>query len=279
MRRGARAYGRHRYRHHWYSRHRDFYNDYWRTQRWIAASAVLVAALRPRTVVVVGHTNHYYYHPHTHVWYVSSSSNGQEGYVPVAPPANYEVDQLPKDAKEVKVEDQLYYFSEIEGTFYIKIERDGQTRCVIVDPPLGAMVDALPKQALEHDDDGEKVYQYGETYYVKGTDSATGRTGYLVTAPPASEVIEVDEMAEDTITMDVDGTVYYYIKGAFYLPDKESGENVYGVAEPPLGGKVRAPPDGSVVFTESGVQYYQFDNVFLAQQNSGGYVIVAEPGG
>ena len=58
--------------------------------------------------------------------------------------------------------------------------------------------------------------------------------------------------------------------------DKESGENVYAVAEPPLGGKVRAPPDGSVLFTEGETTYYQFDNVFLTQQQ-GKYVIVEEP--
>ena len=121
MGRGGRAYARHKHRRYWYKKHRNFYNDYWRTQRWIVASAVLVAALRPRTVVVVDRTYHYYYHPHTHVWYVSSSSSGQEGYVVVAPPANYEVDQLPKDAKEVKVEDQTYWFSEVEGAFYIQI--------------------------------------------------------------------------------------------------------------------------------------------------------------
>jgi len=113
---------------------------------------------------------------------------------------------------------------------------------------------------------------------VKETDDA-GKTGYVVTAPPPSEVIEVDKMTDDTITMNVDGTVYYYVDGAFYLPDAESGKNVYGVAEPPLGGKVKTPPDGSVVFTENAKTYYQFDNVFLTQRQEGGYVIVAEPGG
>ena len=236
---------------------------------------MIISALRPRTVVVVDHTYHYYYPPQTHVWYVKSSSNGQEGYVVVSPPANYEVDQLPKDAKEVKVEDQIYYFSEVEGAFYVKIEREGKTRYVIVDPPLGAMVDALPAQAIEHNEDDEKVYQYGKTFYVKETDD-TGKTGYVVTTPPPSEVIEVDKMADDTITLNVDGTVYFYVDGAFYLPDKESGENVYGVADPPVGGKVETPPDGAVVFTVKGVTYYQFDNVFLTQQQ-GNYVIVEEP--
>ncbi len=277
MRRGGRAFARHKYRRHWYDERRDFYRDAWRTQRWIAATSTIIAALRPRTVVVVDHTYHYYYHPQTHVWYVSSSSSGQEGYVAVSPPPNYEVDQLPKDARQVKVEDQIYYFSEVEGAFYVEIDREGRTLYVIVDAPLGALVDALPKQAIEYKEGAEKVYQFGETFYVKTTDDA-GKTGYIVTTPPASEVIEVDQMAEDTITMDVNGTVYYYIEGAFYLPDKESSENVYGVAEPPLGGKVMIPPDGSVTFTEDGTTYYQFDNVFLTQRD-GGYVIVAEPGG
>ena len=228
--------------------------------------------------MVVGGTYDYYYYPNTHVWYVKETYNSQEGYVAVSPPANYEVDVLPEDAKEVTVEDQAYNFSEIEGAFYIQIERDGQTRYVIVDPPLGALVDAVPAQAVEHKEDGEMVYQYGEAFYVKETD-ATGKTGYVVTTPPASEVIEVDDMAEDTVTMEVDGTAYYYIDGAFYVPDRESGKNVYAVTEPPLGGKVRAPPDGSVVFTEDGVRYYQFDNVFFTEQPDGGHVIVAEPGG
>ncbi|UCF33424.1 MAG: hypothetical protein JSV78_13930 [Phycisphaerales bacterium] len=238
---------------------------------------MIVTSLRPRTVVVVDRTYYYYYYPSTHVWYVKSSHNGQEGYVVVSPPANYEVDQLPTDAKEVKVEDQVYYFSKVEGAFYIKIERDGKTRYVIVDAPLGALVDALPDQAIEYEEDGDKVYQYGETYYVMETDPA-GKAGYVVTAPPASEVVEVDEMAEDTITMEVDGTAYYYMDGAFYLPDRESGENVYSVAEPPLGGNVETVPDGSVVFTIDGMTYYQFDNVFFTQAEDDGFTIVAEPG-
>jgi hypothetical protein len=278
VRRGGRAYAHHKHRRYWYNKHRDFYKSAWRTQRWIAATTTIVAALRPRTVVIVDRTYPYYYNPDTYVWYVSSSNNGQDGYVEVSPPANYEVDRLPRDAKQVVVEDQVYYFSEVEGAFYVQIERVGKTLYVIVDPPLGALVDALPKQAMEYEEDGEKVYQFGETFYVKATDDA-GKTGYIVTTPPAPEVIEVDKMAEDTLTMDVDGTVYYYIDGAFYLPDKESGKNVYGVAEPPLRGKVKKPPDGSVLFTEDGVTYYQFDNVFLAQEQQGGYVIVAEPGG
>lgn len=228
--------------------------------------------------MVVDDTYDYYYYPKTHVWYVQESYNNQEGYIAVSPPADYEVNRLPEDAKEVTVEDQTYYFSEIEGAFYIQIERDGQTRYVIVDPPLGALVDAVPAQAAKHKEAGEVVYQYGETFYVKEAD-ATGKTGYVVTAPPASEVIEVDEMAEDTITMDVDGTIYYYIDGAFYLPDKKSGENIFAIAEPELGGEVAALPDGSVVFTEDGTTHYQFDNVFLDEQPDGGYVIVAEPGG
>lgn len=228
--------------------------------------------------MVVDRTYHYYYYPNTHVWYVKESNNGQEGYVEVSPPSNYEVDVLPKDAKKVSVEDQDYYFSEIEGAFYIQIERNGQTRYVIVDPPLGALVDALPARAVEHDEDGEKVYQYGETFYAKESDE-TGKTRYVVTSPPASEVVELDKIPDGTTTLDVDGTVYYYIDGAFYLPDKESGKNIYAVSDPLLGGKVAGPPDGSVVFTEDGVQYYQFDNVFLAPQKDGGYVIVAEPGG
>lgn len=273
MGRAGRAYGR-----HWYKRHRDFYDDYWRAQRWIVGTSLFVGALRPRTVVVVDGTYDYYYYPNTHVWYVQESYNNREGYLAVSPPANYEVVRLPEDAKAVTVEDKAYYFSEIEGAFYIQIARDGQTRYVIVDPPLGALVDAVPAQAAKHKEDGVEVYQYAETFYVKETD-ATGRTGYVVTTPPAPEVIEVDEMAEDTVTMEVDGTAYYYIGGAFYLPDKESGENVYAVAEPPLGGQIRAPPDGSVVFTEDEVRYFQFDNVFLAEQADGRYLIVAEPGG
>ncbi len=277
MRRAGRAYGRHRYRRHWYNNYGDFYRDAWRTQRWIAGTALLVSALRPRTVVVVGHSYPYYYHPETHVWYVKESNGGQIGYVETSPPANYEVEHLPGDAKEVTVEDQAYYFSEIEGAFYVQIERDRQARYVIVDPPLGALVEAVPAQAVEHEEDGEMVYQYGEAFYVKETDT-TGKAGYVVTTPPASEVIELDEMPADTVTMQVDGAIYYYIDGAFYVPDKDSGENVYAIADPPLGGKVRGPPDGSVVFAEGETTYYQFDSVFLTRQRDGDFVIVAEPG-
>jgi hypothetical protein len=77
--------------------------------------------------------------------------------------------------------------------------------------------------------------------------------------------------------MDVDGKTYYYIDGAFYLPDSESGKTVYAVAEPPVGGSVKTVPDGAVVFTVTDTTYYQFDNVFFNQKPGGGYVIVEEP--
>ena len=92
-------------------------------------------------------------------------------------------------------------------------------------------------------------------------------------------MIELDEVPEGTATITTDGITYYYIDGAFYVPDTESGKNVYAVAEPPLGGEFITPPDGSVLFTEHWVRYYQFDNVFFTEQPDGGYVIVAEPGG
>ena len=186
------------------------------------------------------------------------------------------MDALPSDAKEVTVEDETYLYSAAERCFYTKIARDGKTRYVIVDAPLGALVDALPKDAVEHEEDGEKVYQYGDAYFVKETDDK-GKVGYAVTAPPASEVIEADKLPEDAVTMDVDAKTYYYIDGAFYLPDAESGKKVYAVAEPPIGGNVKTVPDGAVVFTVEGTTYYQFDNVFFNQKPGGGYVIVAEP--
>ena len=138
------------------------------------------------------------------------------------------------------------------------------------------LVEALPKDAAEHEEDGEKVYQYGDAYFVKETEDK-GKSGFTVTAPPASEVFEADKLPADAVMMDVDAKTYYYVDGAFYLPDTESGKKVYAVAEPPEGGNVKTVPDGAVVFTIEATKYYQFDNIFFKDKAGGGYVIVAEP--
>jgi hypothetical protein len=243
---------------------------------WVATTALVVSALRPRTVYVYGTPTVYYYYPSTHVWYVKETNNGQEGYTVVSPPPNYELEKLPPDAEEVTVEDETYYFSRVESTFYTDIQRDGKTVYVIVDAPLGALVDALPKGAIEHEEDGETVYQYGDTFYVKETDES-GKTCWVVTAPPASEVVDAETLPEDTVTMEVDKKEYFYMDGAFYARDRESGDNVYAVEEPPIGGKMASLPDGSMVLNESGRTYYQFDAIFMADDPGGGYVIVEEP--
>jgi len=276
LHRGAWGYAHYRHHKYWYNRYRDHYNDYWRRRFWVSTTAIVVVSLRPRTVVVYGTPSYYYYYPPTQVWYVKETNNGKDGYVAVSPPPNYEVDALPSDAEEVTVEDETYFYSAAERCFYTKIARDGKTRYVIVDAPLGALVDALPKDVVEHEEDGQKVYQYGDAYFVKETDDK-GKSGYAVTAPPASEVIEADKLPEDAVTMDVDGKTYYYISGAFYLPDAGSGKTVYAVAEPPEGGNIKTVPDGAVVFTVEATKYYQFDNVFFKDKPGGGYVIVPEP--
>ncbi len=84
-------------------------------------------------------------------------------------------------------------------------------------------------------------------------------------------------MPKDTVTLEVGGKTYYYIDGAFYVPDPNAGGNFYSVAEVPVGGKVDGLPDGAVVLTEAGKTYYQFDNVFFAQAEDNSYTVVAEP--
>ncbi len=276
MRRGARGYAHYRHHKYWYNRYRDHYNDIWRRRFWVATTAIVVSSLRPCTIDVYGTPSEYYYDPSTQVWYVKETSNGQEGYAAVSPPPTYEVDALPSDATKVTIDNKRYYYSASERCFYTKIARDGNMRYVIVDAPLGALVDTLPKDAVEHEENGEKVYQYGDAYFVTETDD-TGKEGYTVTAPPSPEVIEADTPPEDAVTMDVDDETYYYVDGAFYVLDAESGKTIYSVAEPPVDGNVENVPDGAVTFTAGGTMYFQFDNVFLKEKPGGGFVIVVEP--
>jgi len=87
-------------------------------------------------------------------------------------------------AEEVLVNEPTYYFA--DNTFYQQIQRDGKTKYVIVDPPTGAKVPGVPEQTAVHEEDGETVYQYDETFYQKASADEGGQ-GYVVQAPPPEE--------------------------------------------------------------------------------------------
>ena len=146
---------------------------------------------------------------------------------------------------------------------------------VIVDPPAGAIVPDVPEQTAVHEEDGETVYQYDETYYQKAS-AEEGGEGYVVQAPPPEE--KVDSVPTDAVTFTVDGETYYYLENALYVADAEGG---YLNAEPPLDGIAQEVPEGATVVQEDGKMYFQFDTVFFEQvtSNSGtSYKVVPPPG-
>lgn len=103
----------------------------------------------------------------------------------------------------------------------------------------------VPEQTAVHEEDGETVYQYDETYYQKA--SRGGRSRYVVQPPPPQE--KVDSVPTDAVTFNVDGETYYYLDNALCVADAEGG---YLYAEPPMDGIAQEIPEGATVVQEGG---------------------------
>ena len=147
---------------------------------------------------------------------------------------------------------------------------------MVVDAPAGAQVSSVPDDVVVHDEDGESVYQYDETFYTS-TEGESGEQVYEVQPVPPEE--EIDEIPEGTVTFVADEETYYYVERGLYVAAEAGG---YVMSEPPLGSVAAKLPDGATVINEGEQTYFQFDTVFFKPMDSGSeaaYEVIAAPDG
>jgi Family of unknown function (DUF6515) len=113
-------------------------------------------------------------------------------------------------------------------------------------------------------------------FYFEGVFYDSGPSGYVVIDPPIdADIPDVPPGAE---TVQVNGTVYYYADGTFYV---QQADGSYVVAAAPIGVTVSMlSPDATAVVI-NGATYYQADGTYylpVMQNGVTAYLTVAQPG-
>ena len=133
----------------------------------------------------------------------------------------------------------------------------------------GMRIDRLPdgyRRFHIHDHD----YFYYEGVYYDDEPS-----GYVVIAPPLDA--DIPDLPPGAETVVVDGTIYYYAAGAFYV---QQSDGSYVVVAPPIGATVSLLPPDAVAVIINGMTYYQSDGTYYAPVMQNGvtaYLTVPQP--
>jgi hypothetical protein len=100
-------------------------------------------------------------------------------------------------------------------------------------------------------------------------------SGYEVVAPPVDA--DIPDLPPGAETVEVDGTVYYYAGGAFYV---QQSDGSYVVVAAPIGVTVSMLPPDAVAVTINATTYYQADATYylpVMQNGVTAYLTVAQP--
>jgi hypothetical protein len=112
-------------------------------------------------------------------------------------------------------------------------------------------------------------------FYFEGVFYDGGTSGYVVIDPPVdADIPEVPPGAE---TMEVNGTVYYYADGVFYV---QQADGSYVVVAAPIGVTVSMLSPDATLTTINGTTYYQAEGTYylpVMQNGVTAYLTVAQP--
>jgi len=135
-------------------------------------------------------------------------------------------------------------------------------------------VNSIPSDAVKHDEGDTDLYQYASVYFSKVT-TDEGKTTYRVEPAPPAE--SIDSIPDGTTTLIAGGETYYYVNKNLYIKEVQDGKTSYVNSEPPVHAAVDELPEGATVVQEDGDTYFQFDMVFLKQNDNGKYEVVESP--
>jgi hypothetical protein len=149
------------------------------------------------------------------------------------------------------------------------IDQDRSQSFFWSDYHAGMRIDRLPDGYRRFDLRGHPFFYFEGVYYDNGP------SGYVIIAPPVDA--DVSDLPPGTETVVVNGTVYYYAGGAFYVQQPDGS---YVVVAPPMGVTVALLPPGVVSVVVNGTIYYQADGTFylpVMQNGVTAYLTVPQP--
>lgn len=133
----------------------------------------------------------------------------------------------------------------------------------------GMRVDSLPDGYRRFGVHGHDYFYYEGVYYDNEP------SGYVVVNAPVDA--DIPDLPPGTETVEMNGTVYYYAAGAFYV---QQADGSYVVVAPPMGVTVAELPPDAVQVAINGTAYYQADGTYyLAVMQNGviAYLTVPQP--
>lgn len=133
----------------------------------------------------------------------------------------------------------------------------------------GMLVDRLP--------DGYHRFRIHDHdfFYYEGVYYDDGASGYVVIDPPLDA--DIPDLPPGAETVEVNGTVYYYADGAFYVQQPDGS---YVVVAAPMGVTVSLLPSDAVPVVINGTTYYQADGTYylpVMQNGVTAYLTVPQP--
>ena len=156
----------------------------------------------------------------------------------------------------------------------------GEKGAVLIGENGGIMVGDDGKVIIggDFENNGDGTFFYWDDHIFNDSDDYWAFVG-RATAVVAIGAM-VCELANDTITIVVDGVTYYYTGYAFYLPVYSGGTVVYQVVNPPEGAVVPVIPPGCRPYQFEGLTYqYQSEQNVYYLQVSNGFEIIYPNGG
>jgi hypothetical protein len=133
----------------------------------------------------------------------------------------------------------------------------------------GMRVDRLPDGYRRIGIRGHFFFYYGGVYYDNGP------SGYVVVDPPLDA--DIPDLPPGAETVQVGGTVYYYVDGAFYVQQPDGS---YVVVAAPMGVTVSLLPSDAVPVGINGTTYYQSGGTYYLPVIENGvtaYLTVPQP--
>lgn len=149
------------------------------------------------------------------------------------------------------------------------IDEDRRQSFFWSDYHAGMRIDRLPDGYRRFDLRGHPFFYFEGVYYDNGP------AGYVIIAPPMDA--DISDLPPGAETVVVNGTVYYYAGGAFYVQQPDGS---YVVVAPPMGVTVALLPPDAVSVVVNGTIYYQADGTFylpVMQNGVTAYLTVPQP--
>jgi hypothetical protein len=149
------------------------------------------------------------------------------------------------------------------------IDEDRRQSFFWSDYHAGMRIDRLP-------DGYRRIGLRGHFYfYFEGVFYDDEPSGYVCVAPPVDA--DISDLSPGAETVVVNGTVYYYAAGAFYVQQSDSS---YVVVAAPMGVTVSLLPPDAAPVAINGTVYYQADGTYylpVMQNGVTAYLTVPQP--